>query len=107
MSKDKHSKPCGPLESFYFGASAQYKKGERITVTVNGFSYEAVVGAKNTFPKEVVDVLRNCQSRTTVPDVDRYDPTRRGMPRKQEDFFNPATTVSYQCDFDIETIETK
>ncbi len=105
MVKDKHGKPSGPDVEFYFGANHQYKKGERIPVNINGHVYHAVVGAKNKLPKDVVSLLQNCKSSTAVPDLERYDPSRRGMPRKQEDFFNPETRIEYQSDFDIEVLD--
>jgi len=106
-TKDKHCKPGGALVDFFFSASGQYRKGERIPVKVNGFEYIAVVGARNTLPKEVVSVLQNAKSATTIPDLGRVNPDLGGMPRKQEDFFNPSTTVDYQSDFDIEILGEK
>ena len=102
--KDKHVKPSGKDVTFFFGANSQYKKGERIPVSINGYTYTAIVGAKNTLPEEVVAVLKNCKSSTNVPDVERYDPNKRGMPRNQNDFFNPETRVEYQEDFHIEVL---
>ena len=101
---DKHAKPCGPMVEFYFAASGQYRKGERIPVSVNGHRYTAVVGQKNTLPSEVVEVLQEAKSRTLVPKVDEYDPSKRGVPRKEEDFFNVKKDYVYQSDFDIEIL---
>jgi len=104
---DKHCKPSGPMVDFFFSASGQYKKGERIPVKVNGFEYYAIVGQRNKLPKDVVAVLQNAKSSTIVPDLSRVNPDRGGLPRKQEDFFNPSTTVDYQSDFDIEILGEK
>lgn len=105
--KDKHCKPSGPMVDFFFSASGQYKKGEIIPVKINGYEYQAKVGHRNTLPKEVVSALQNAKSSTVVPDLDRTNPDKGGMPRKQEDFFNPSTTVDYQSDFDIEILGEK
>lgn len=107
MKKDKHSRPSGPDTEFFLSANPQYRKGERIPIRINGHEYEATVGARNTLPKEVVEVLQNAKSSTNVPDLDRTNPDRGGMPRKQDDFFNPSTKVDYQSDFDIEILGEK
>lgn len=104
-AKDKHCKPSGEDVTFFFSANAQYKKGESIPVKINGYEYNIKVGAKNTAPKEVLDVLKNCKSQTVVPDLSRTNPDRGGVPRRQEDFYNPVTTVEYQSDFDIEILK--
>jgi hypothetical protein len=103
----KHEKPSGPIVEFYFAASGQYRKGERIPVSVNGHRYVAVVGQKNSLPSEVVEVLQEAKSRTLVPDVSEYDPAKRGMPRKEEDFFNPKKEYTYQSDFDLEILNIR
>ncbi len=82
----------------------EFKKGERIRVDINGYKYDAVVGSRNRLPEEVVAVLKNAKSSTTVPELERYNPDKGGMPRKQEDFFRPQTEVVYQSDFDIEEL---
>jgi len=105
--KDKHVKPSGALVDFFFSASHQYKKGERIPVKVNGYEYYATVGARNSLPKEVVQVLQNARSRTLIPDLASTNPDRGGVPRNQEAFFAPKTTDEYQGDFDIEIIGEK
>lgn len=108
MSKDdKHCKPGGPVTEFFLSANGQYKKGERIPIKVNGYEYYAEVGRRNKLPKEVVQVLQNAKSSTVVPDLSRTNPDRGGMPRKQEEFFNPSTTVDYQSDFDVEILGEK
>lgn len=104
MPEQKHPKPSGEMVEFFLSANNQYKKGERIPVIINGHRYEAKVGQRNTLPAEVVAILKNCQSSTTVPELDRYNPDKGGMPRKQEEFFNPQTEVAYQSDFDIEVL---
>lgn len=101
---DKHVRPSGDEEEFFLSANNQYKKGERIPITVNGFHFEATVGQRNRLPKDVVDVLRNARSSTKVPELDRYNPDKGGMPRSQAEFFRPTTEVVYQADFDIEKL---
>lgn len=101
---DKHPKPSGKEVEFFLSANSQYKKGERIPVKVNGYRYEAVVGQRNRLPEEVVSVLKNAKSSTSVPELDRYNPDQGGMPRKQSDFFRPSTQAVYQSDFDIEVL---
>lgn len=103
----KHGRPEGPEVEFYLGANSQYKKGERIPVKVNGHRYLVTVGAKNSMPSEVVEVLQEAKSHTLVPDLDRYDPSRRGVPRKEEEFGNVQRKVSEQSDFDIEILNIR
>lgn len=103
--QDTHPRPSGEEVEFYLGASAQYRKGESIPIKVNDYVYEARVGQRNKLPKEVLQVLQNARSQTSVPDLERYDPTRRGVPRKQDDFFNPEKEIVYQSDFDIEILK--
>lgn len=103
----KHQRPEGPEVDFYLGANAQYKKGERVPVVINGHRYNVVVGAKNTMPSEVVEVLQEAKSRTQVPDLASYDPSRRGVPRKEEEFFNPKQDYVYQSDFDVEILNIR
>lgn len=105
MSKTKHPKPSGEEVEFYLGASSQYKKGETIPVKVNDYLFEVKVGGRNKVPKEVLAVLQNAKSQTKVPDLERYDPNMRGVPRRQEDFYNPETKTEYQSDFDIEILK--
>lgn len=102
---DKHGPPAGGEVEFYLGSNAQYKKGEAITINVNGYKHHAVVGQRNKLPKDALAVLQNAKSQTSVPDVDAYDPSRRGVPRKQEDFYAPARKYVYQSDFDIEILK--
>lgn len=102
--KDKHCKPSGPEVEFYLGANSQYQKGEEIPVKVNGYEYGVIVGQRNKLPQEVLEVLQNAKSQTEVPSLDAVDPHRRGVPRKQEDFFRPKTEYTYQSDFDIEVL---
>lgn len=104
MRDDKHCKPSGDEVEFFLSANNQYKKGERIPIDVNGYKYVAVVGNRNRLPEEVVSVLKNARSSTTVPELERYNPDKGGMPRKQEEFFRPHTEVVYQSDFDIEVL---
>lgn len=101
---DKHGRPSGKEVEFFLSANNQYKKGERIPISVNGHKFEAIVGQRNRLPEDVVSVLKNCKSSTNVPDLDRYNPDKGGMPRKQEEFFRPSTEVIYQSDFDIEEL---
>lgn len=105
MKKDKHVRPGGPEVEFYLGANSQYKKGEEIPLDINGHKYGVIVGQRNKLPKEALEVLQNAKSQTEVPALSQYDPTRRGMPRKQEDFFRPKTEYVYQSDFDIEILK--
>jgi len=100
----KHVKPSGRDVEFFLSANNQYRKGEHIPVSINGFDYVATVGQRNTLPEEVVAVLKNAKSSTTVPELDRYNPDKGGMPRRQEEFFRPRTEVVYQSDFDIEEL---
>ncbi len=103
---DKHIAPGGPEVEFFLGANGQYKKGEAIPISVNGTTtHWAVVGQKNKLPQEALEVLQNAKSKTAVPDLNQYDPTRRGVPRKQEDFYNPKMDYVYQSDFDIEVLK--
>ena len=104
QTKSKHERPSGKDVDFFLSANTQYKKGERIPVSINGYDYVAVVGQRNRLPEEVVAVLKNAKSSTNVPDLDRYNPDKGGMPRRQEDFFRPKTEVVYQSDFDIEEL---
>ena len=101
---DKHPKPSGKIVEFFLSANHQYKKGERIPVNINGHKYEAIVGHRNKLPEEVVALLKNCQSSTAVPELERYNPDKGGMPRDQKDFFAPKTETVYQSDFDIEVL---
>ena len=105
MAKDKHCAPGGPEVEFYLGANAQYQKGEAIGIKINGFKHYAIVGQRNKLPAQVLQVLRDAKSHTEVPNLEQYDPARRGVPRKQEDFYNPQTTHVYQGDFDIEVLD--
>ncbi len=105
MAKDTHPRPSGEDVEFYLGASAQYRKGERIPVKINDYYYEAKVGQRNVLPREVVQVLQNAKSQTEVPNLEKYDPNGRGTPRSQEAFYNPDKEVVYQCDFDIEILK--
>lgn len=107
MPSDKHTKPGGPEVDFYLAANGQYRKGEAVPISVNGFEYIAKVGQRNTLPQEVLEVLQNAKSRTEVPDLASVDPDKRGMPRRQEDFYNPKKDYQYQCDFDIEVLGTR
>jgi len=102
--KDKHVAPGGPMTEFFLSANSQYKKGEAIPITVNGHKHYAVVGQVNKLPAEALEVLENAKSKTMVPDLDEYDPSRRGTPRKQEDFYNPKTKYVYQSEYDIEIL---
>lgn len=103
--KDKHGAPGGPEVEFYLGANPQYKKGEAIPINVNGHKHWVVVGQRNTLPQDALEVLQNAKSQTEVPKLDEYDPARRGVPRKQEDFYNPKTEFVYQSDYDIEILK--
>lgn len=104
---DKHIAPGGPEVEFYLGANGQYQKGEGIPINVNGHKHWAVVGQRNKLPQEALEVLQNAKSKTEVPDLSQYDPSKRGMPRKQEDFYMPKTDYVYQSDFDIEILSVK
>lgn len=101
----KHPKAGGPKVEFYLAANSQYKKGEPIPIKVNGHKEWVVVGQRNTLPKDALEQLQNAKSKTIVPDLKEYDPAQRGMPRKQEDFYNPKQDYVYQSDFDIEIIK--
>ncbi len=101
----KHPKPSGEEVEFYLGASSQYRKGERIPIRINDYKYEAIVGHRNTLPREVVQVLQDAKSQTEVPKLSKYDPAGRGVPRSQEDFYTPDKEVVYQSDFDIEILK--
>lgn len=105
MKKDKHVKPGGPEVEFFLAVPSQYKKGEGMRIHVNGHDNFVVFGQRNKLPQEALEVLQNAKSQTEVPALDQYDPARRGMPRTQEDFYNPQTTVVYQNDFDIEILD--
>lgn len=105
--KDKHVAPGGPEVEFYLGANGQYTKGEEIPINVNGHKHYVVVGQRNKLPQQALEVLQNAKSQTQVPDLKQYDPTKQGMPRKQEDFYRPKTEYVYQSDFDIEILNVK
>jgi hypothetical protein len=100
----RNDKPGGEIIKFYLPPNAQYKKGERIPININGYSYSAIVGEKQELPEDVLLVLENAKSRTVVPNMEKYDPDRYGVPRPQEQFFNPESKVVYQSDFDIERL---
>jgi hypothetical protein len=100
----RNEKPCGEIVKFYLPPNAQYRKGERIPVQINGYLYQPIVGETNEFPEEIVQVLEEAKSRTSVPDLDRYDPERYGVPRSQDEFFNPRMKAVYQQDFDIKRL---
>ena len=93
------------MVEFYLAANAQYKKGEPIPVRVNGHDEWVVVGQRNKLPADALAVLENAKSKTRVPDLNEYDPARQGVPRKQEDFYNPKEEYVYQSDFDIEVLK--
>lgn len=97
----KHGKPQGELVEFYLPANEQYKKGYVLPYNINGHDGVAIVGAKNKAPREVVEMLKNCQSRTAVPKLKAVDPGQNGVPRDQAEFFNPKIEHIYQSDFDI------
>ena len=105
MASDKHQKAGGPVVDFYLAANSQYKKGEAIPIKVNGHKEWVVVGQRNKLPQGALEVLQNAKSKTKVPNLKEYDPSQRGMPRKQEDFYNPKEDYVYQSDFDIEIIK--
>lgn len=102
---DKHIAPAGPVVEFYLAANSQYKKGEVVPITVNGYKHWAVVGQRNKLMQDAFEVLQNAKSQTEVPKLSVYDPSQRGVPRKQEDFYNPKTEYVYQSDFDIEVLK--
>lgn len=95
------------MTEFYLAANGQYKKGERIPIKVNGHKFVAVVGQRNKLPADALAVLEEAKSKTSVPKLSEYDPTLRGVPRKQEDFFNPEQEYVYQSDFDIEILNVE
>ena len=99
-------KPGGEIIKFYLPTNKQYdKKGEELTLVHNGFEYTVRVGEKNELPEEVlVNMLENNESKTVVPDWEKYDPERGGVPRKAEDFYKGAKKIHYQKDFDIERL---
>jgi hypothetical protein len=101
----KYPAPGGPDVEFVLMANSQYKKGECIPIDINGYKHYAVVGQKNTLPQQVLQALQDAKSRTEVVDTEQYDPTRGGMPRKQEDFYAPKKTHVYQSEYDIEIIK--
>lgn len=100
-----YPKPNGPMVEWYLGANDQYKHGERIPYSINGYNGEVTVGARNRTNKEVMELFKNTASRTSVVDVDKYQPSAGGVPRKAEDFFNPQMKVVEQCDFHIELLK--
>ena len=107
MATKKHKdypKPGGPEVEFVLMANDQYKKGEHIPLNVNGYEHHVVVGGRNKLPQDVLQVLLDAKSKTQVTDTDRYDPSRGGVPRKQEDFYNPVKKDVYQCEYDIEIL---
>lgn len=104
---DKHVKPSGGMVECYVAANDQYKKGETIPVTVNGYRYEVTIGSRNTIPQEVLSVLQNAKSKTAVPDLEAYDPSRGGVPRKQEDFFRGKQKFVEQSEWDIEVLKER
>lgn len=107
MAKDKHIPPGGPEVEFYLSANGQYRKGEEIPLNINGHKHHVVVGQRNKLPQEALEVLQNAKSKTEVPDLNAVDPSRRGVPRKQEDFYNPKKDYVYQSDFDIEILNVR
>lgn len=105
MATKHHPKPNGAMVDFYLGANPQYQKGEKIPLSINGHTYVATVGQRNTLPRELVALLQDSKSRTAVVDRKQYDPAEGGRPRAQEAFFNPQTTDVYQSEFDVEVIK--
>jgi hypothetical protein len=97
-------KPTGEMVEIYLPSNEQYKKGHVLPYSINGYQGRVIVGSRNTVPRDVVTMLKNCQSKTAVIDVDRYDERRGGVPRRQEQFENPATKLEVQSDFDIEEL---
>ena len=100
-----HPAPGGPDVEFFLSANSQYKKGEMVPMSINGHKHYVVIGQRNTLPKEALQVLLDAKSSTRVVDTEKYDPHRGGMPRKQEDFYNPQTKVVYQQEYDVEIIK--
>lgn len=101
----KYPEPAGPMTEFFMSANSQYKKGEGIPIEVNGYKHWVVVGQRNKLPADVLQVLQDAKSKTEVVDTARYDPNKGGVPRKQEDFYNPKTQFVYQSEYDIEVIK--
>jgi hypothetical protein len=104
VNRTAPEKPGGEIIKFFLSANSQYKKGECITLRLNGYEYPVTVGAKNELPEDVLKMLESNESKTVVPDFERYDPERGGIPRAKEDFYRGAKKFHYVKDFDIERL---
>ena len=102
--KKDYPKPSGEMVTFYLGVPPQYKKGERLKLSINGYDYMVTFGQRNTAPSEIVALLKNCASRTSVPDLEKTDPSKRGVPRDSSQFFNPEMKVMEHFDYDVEVL---
>ncbi|NGZ94928.1 MAG: hypothetical protein CV089_02135 [Nitrospira sp. WS110] len=97
-------KPNRPLVTFYLAANQQYKKGERINVSIGGHNYHLTVGTKNTAPLEVYEEVRNSKSMCRVPNNEQTSPFEGGVPRDPHKTDIPLKD-HYIGDFDVEVIE--
>lgn len=95
------------MVEWYLGANDQYKKGEHIPYSINGYNGYVTVGARNTTVKDVMTLFQSTASRTSVVDTKKYDPMHFGVPRDKDQFFNPDMRVVEQKDFDIEVLSEK
>lgn len=101
--KDKHRQPNGKMVTFYVNVPEGRKKGEIVTVNINGFGYDVVLGRRNTYPEEVVKVLKNCQSAVMETPGLQFQHAMGGAGRPQSEFFDrkKAQEVTYLDDYDI------
>ena len=100
--KDEGREPSGPMESFYLGRSIRgvaLGKAQSIPISINGFTRYAEMGEDNEMEKEFVDVLEQAASTMLVPDLDKYDPGRGGVPRRQG--LPAEMKVEYLGDFEM------
>lgn len=100
-----YPRPNGPEVEFYLGKTLRGQtlgdKPQVIPINVNGHEFQAVMGQRNRLPKEVVDVLLNAKSQTTVTDVRAAE----DRPRHQSAFGAPPTRNEYVQDYEIDIIK--
>lgn len=98
-------KAGGDLVEIYIPENGMYKEGHSIPYSINGYRGAVIVGKRCKVTQDVVTMLKQCKSNTAVPNLDAVDPDKRGVPRKQEDFYNVATKSHHQQDFKVEILK--
>jgi hypothetical protein len=102
-----HPQPNGPPVTFYLGkgirgASVVSDHDQFLPVGINGYQYKLKMGARNTVPKEVYQVLMNSRSRSVVVDVEKASrhPRPFGTPPTQDQL-----RYEQLADYEIELIK--